>query len=95
MTMYLVFIYENIYPSGGWNDFEKAFTNIGDAIDYAKENADEDSNFQIVDSISLNVVCYRYMDDITLDITEVICSPDDRSLGVKTICTNDGIIKQL
>jgi len=35
--MYLVFAFYDYYPSGGWNDFRKAFDNELDAKHFAYE----------------------------------------------------------
>lgn len=35
MKRYLVFAYDNYYPTGGWNDFNEDFDNLADAIVHA------------------------------------------------------------
>ena len=54
MKRYLVFAYDNYYPSGGWNDFRRAFDSLDEARAYAQALYDEYpkdcDNVQVIDS---------------------------------------------
>jgi hypothetical protein len=49
---YLVFIWGNYYPSGGWNDFSDSFDDLDEAVACmeGKVSADPFYNGQVIDS---------------------------------------------
>lgn len=56
MKRYLVFIYDSLYPCGGYEDFRESFNNFKDAKNFAKKNKFDNDRIQIVDIFSGDIV---------------------------------------
>lgn len=56
MKRYLLFAYDDYYPSGGWNDFKGSF----DSVEEAKSNIGSYECGEIVDSQTEKEVTYYY-----------------------------------
>jgi hypothetical protein len=58
MHRYFLFVFEDYYPSGGWNDFVCDYASIEEAFDaYLSEHKNNGSDsYQIVDSQTGKVV---------------------------------------
>lgn len=55
MKRYLLFVGDNYYPEGGWNDFRGAFDSIDDAINYVLGLLNRDW-WHIVDTHTIQIV---------------------------------------
>ncbi len=53
---YLVFISDNYYPIGGWDDFYRAFDNLEDAIKAMNEECDKFQHAHVVDLEKLEII---------------------------------------
>jgi hypothetical protein len=62
MKRYLLFCFNDYYPSGGFNDFENSFDTIDEAINYF-ETKKEYSNCQIVDKDTFEIVYNKQTDE--------------------------------
>lgn len=50
MKSFLVFAFADYYPQGGWNDLHAGFNDYGDAVRWAKQEANKSSyTYQVVD----------------------------------------------
>lgn len=58
---YLLFVFYDYYPSGGWDDFAGSFDTIENAAITAA--ASREDNFQVVDSESLKIVKDNFTKD--------------------------------
>lgn len=56
MKRYLVFAFDDPYPSGGWSDFEGAFTTIEQAREAANNLSPPYDCVQIVDLVELKEI---------------------------------------
>ena len=56
MKRYLVFSGDNYYPSGGWNDFIRAFETLEDAMFLAKVKAKENDWVHVTDLDTMETV---------------------------------------
>ena len=56
MKRYLVFAYDQFYPSGGWNDFVGAFDTLEEAESKGRETLADNEAYDIVDLEKLEMI---------------------------------------
>lgn len=56
LKKYLLFAFDNFYPSGGWSDFQGDFETLEEALKMGKEAGRAFDRWEIVDSETRKVI---------------------------------------